>query len=248
MNNPIRFIDPDGRSVDNTIVTNEEGTKQFTILDDRPDAIAIFSDEEFNKRFPFYRHGVSTQYNTNVDELRGNAKWLYPVDGMIKLEKFALTQKSDFTNEWYLDKTGKRITNLLPEESAPLVPKSGTNEVVVDFKHPFASKYSPRASNSSGGFYHHIHIHTNGYRPDIAKIDGTGGVISNDPNFGGDITSPPSGKDWDTVIECPGRNAANNAYNVIVSPGHIHLYNHLPGKNKHHIIINRSNLSKENQR
>jgi hypothetical protein len=231
----------ENKSQSHTIVTTENGKRQFVLKNTDLNAIAIFSDKSFDI---IERSSLSDFLKLRA--IKKSAKFLYMVDGMIKLEKFALTQKVDYTKEWYLDKNGNRITNLYPEESAPL--EKNDNVVTVDFAHQFVSQHHPRASNSSGGHYHHIHIHTNGYRPDIAKIVGPEGVRFNDPNFGGDITSPPSTIDWETVIDCPLRNPANNAYNVIVSPGHIHLYNHLPGKEKHHIIINRSNLSKANQR
>jgi RHS repeat-associated protein len=246
MNNPICFIDPDGRSVDNTIVTNEDGSKQFTIVDNKPDAVAIFSNEEFDKRFGFDFGTPRTQFNTNVDELRRNANGLYMVNDMIKLEKFALTQKVNFKVEWYLDKNGKRITNLYPEESGALEKRNGTNEVIVTER--WTSRHDARLSHSSGGFSPHIHIHTNGYRPDIAKIVGPQGITFNDPNFGGDITSPPSERDFGAAIEVGYNKPLNDIYNVVVSPGHIHLYRSIKGNPVQHIVIDRSNLSKVNQR
>jgi hypothetical protein len=244
LNNPIIFIDPDGRSVDNTIVSNASGTKQVTVIDDQPDAVAIYSDKEFDKQFLEYGH--RNQYNTNIDKLRGDAMYLYMVDGMVELEKWAKTEPVNFTNEWYLDKNGKKITaGLYPEASASF--KTTGNKVEVDLETKDASKKSIK-NCWLNAFTANIHTHTTGFRPDIESIvqkeAGSLSKMSLKVPQGGDPTAPPSSDDWGNAIN---KQRQTPLYDAVLSPNHLHLYRaaaHGSGKDPH-IIIHRSEFKKK---
>jgi RHS repeat-associated protein len=255
MNNPIRFIDPDGRSVDNTIVTNEDGSKQFTIVDNKPDAVAIFSNEEFEKRFGFDFRTSRTQYNTNVDELRSNAKFLYMVDGMIGLEKWAKTQPLDFSREWFLNEQHQRITKGLYPEASSIFLQEG-NMLTVDMSDGVknASYKSALMSSAHPGFGD-IHTHTSGFRPDLLYIgqynsqDKSGNVSSLTELMGGNKFTPPSEPDWRNAENKAQSNSAHPTpillYNAVVGPDYIHLYRSYNNR-RQDIVIPRVSLSKSN--
>jgi RHS repeat-associated protein len=214
MNNPIRFIDPDGRSVDNTIVTNEDGSKQFTIVDNKPDAVAIFSNEEFEKRFGFDFRTSRTQYNTNVDELRSNAKFLYMVDGMRKLERWGYTLSPK--NEWFTDKTGKIIKGLHPEVAAGFNINGNTLTVNMETAESFSVKSCNfRANNPS------IHVHTSPYVPEAEFQHTPSGGTTRIGGIGDGPCSGPSGNDWGNATE---NRKYKDMYNVEINVNCIHFY------------------------
>jgi RHS repeat-associated protein len=210
MNNPIRFIDPDGRSVDNTIVTNEDGSKQFTIVDNKPDAVAIFSNEEFEKRFGFA--GYRSQYNTDVNELRSSAKYLYMVDGMRQLERFGNTLQPK--DEWFTDKNGKRIKGLHPEAAAGFAINGNQLTVDIITATPGSVLNCNLVHNPS------IHVHTSAYVPE-AEFQHTSNGMRRIGGIGDGPFSNPSGDDWANARE---NRKYKDYYNVEINSNYIHLF------------------------
>jgi RHS repeat-associated protein len=211
--NPLKFIDPNGKSVSNTIVTSEDGKQQFLIKDNQPDAIAIMSEDNYNaakKRFDRSRGNMGL---SDVIKIRDKANFLYMVDGMRQLER--LGNMLEPQNEYFTDKNGKKITGLHPEMQAGF--HVNGNKLSVNMKTAVAGS----VINCNLMHVPSMHVHTSAYVPEAEYIHTPSGGKTPIHGIGDGPCSDPSPNDWFNAIE---NRKTSDAYNVEINSNCIHIF------------------------
>jgi hypothetical protein len=214
MGNPIVNIDPDGRSVENTIFLDSEGNELGRTEDNLPDAVVVVSDGEINDFHQAYMGAaLSPDYigDDDVVNLRGYGD-SYMVDGMNDVWNASMAVTLPPGSGGFVDSKGRPLTDLHPEAGSYFNLSDDGKTLTVD-PDIFVSESTEA-------------VMLGGDRPSVHSHPIHGGLYKKTP---GGVMGParereaPSGQD---AINSTGRQRRNPSRyrDVVVGPNNIYLY------------------------
>jgi RHS repeat-associated protein len=221
LGNPISLIDPDGRSPDNTIFSDEAGNILKMQVDNLPDAIVVVSNDNLSK----FNQGIAQAVlspdgvtDSEVQDLRALGD-SYMVSGMNDVYSESMNAPN-ISIEGLVNGRGEPITDAKPEA------KSYFN-ISADGKTLTVDPGRIEAGNSAGaiglaGTDPAIHSHP--IHGDLWKSNPFGSSRAREPE--GPSLSTPSGQPGLDARNSTGRQRSNPSRyrDVVIGPNNIFLY------------------------
>jgi RHS repeat-associated protein len=216
MGNPVKFIDPDGMRVDNTIFADNDGNILSMREDDLDDAIVIISDENLSA---FHQGEMKANMQSggaqesDIADLRGLGD-SYMVDGLESIFDASMSSPLSSEDHRYVDSDGRPLENAYPEAKGYFNISEDGKTLTID---PSSVKASGSVSAIAlGGSRPAAHSHP--IHGGLHIINGAGGVSgpAREPEY-------PSPQDH-------GNNSGRQKYNptrykdAVIGPNNIYLY------------------------
>ncbi|MCG8328679.1 MAG: hypothetical protein MI974_13395 [Chitinophagales bacterium] len=214
LNNPIRNIDPDGRSVDNTIYIDNNGKELARTEDNLPDAIVVVQDENisnFNQDYMSASLSPDHISDEDVATLRSHGD-SYMVDGMNDVWDASMAVTLSPGSGGYVDASGNPVTDLHPEAGSYFNVSEDGKTLTVD-----SDIYTSESTDAVG---------LGGDRPSIHNHPVHGGLYKKTPGgVSGPLNEPesPSSQDGRNSYGRQKRNPSRYR-DVVVGPDNIYLY------------------------